>query len=438
MSWDGQIGERRHTHRITEDEIRVYRNNWWIRSNTVGSDTMPVRHRADFKQALSTLRQLKLVCCLFPCVHRHSSVVQHTVWPLYAHTPLGSNGAFLFNRVVIETSVINDIITWLQTRLLTSYRRLQFRVWTWSRSWTLLLGHTLSTNGTSVETGWSSCWWSEILQRWTPCTRTCQTNKPLCVCRMERRTAWLCADWQEKHEMLQRLRSKWHGTHGKRSQVSWHASYFQVWKRVTPKLNTRRKDIHWRIPKATAEFWKRRRWSKWNMQIGKRLKINGRTAQKGKWQEWITWLKHPWSSSKRSRGCRSSKLTEWVRTGSRRSCNWSKRRWWTGGRGSSNKKDKRSSNNKSRRPLTRGAINTMRANSENEERRLGLESKKNQKDEEIGAFIEERRMTEKRDKERLKNVSGSSNASETTEGRTKWQEKTQAILEEFKGIQEHW
>ena len=48
-----------HTHRITEEEIRVYRNNWWIRSNFVGSDTMPVRHRADFKEALSTLRRLK-------------------------------------------------------------------------------------------------------------------------------------------------------------------------------------------------------------------------------------------------------------------------------------------------------------------------------------------------------------------------------------------
>ena len=48
-----------HTHHITAEEIGVYRNNWWLRSNTVGSDTMPVRHRADFKQALSTLRQLK-------------------------------------------------------------------------------------------------------------------------------------------------------------------------------------------------------------------------------------------------------------------------------------------------------------------------------------------------------------------------------------------
>ena len=48
-----------HTHHITPDEIRVYRNNWWIRSNFVGSDTMPVRHRADFTQALTTLRRLK-------------------------------------------------------------------------------------------------------------------------------------------------------------------------------------------------------------------------------------------------------------------------------------------------------------------------------------------------------------------------------------------
>ena len=59
MSRDGQIGERRHTHRITEEEISVYRNNWWIRSNIVSSDAMPVSHRADFKQVLTTLRRLK-------------------------------------------------------------------------------------------------------------------------------------------------------------------------------------------------------------------------------------------------------------------------------------------------------------------------------------------------------------------------------------------
>ena len=54
-----KLTDEDHTHHITLDEIRVYRKNWWIRSNTVGFDTMPVRHRADFKQALLTLRQLK-------------------------------------------------------------------------------------------------------------------------------------------------------------------------------------------------------------------------------------------------------------------------------------------------------------------------------------------------------------------------------------------
>ena len=48
-----------HTHHATEEEINVHHSNWWIRSNFVGSDTMPVRHRADFKEVLSTLRRLK-------------------------------------------------------------------------------------------------------------------------------------------------------------------------------------------------------------------------------------------------------------------------------------------------------------------------------------------------------------------------------------------
>ena len=54
-----KLANEDHTHHITPDEISVFRNNWWIRSNFVASETMPVRHRADFKQALRTLRQLK-------------------------------------------------------------------------------------------------------------------------------------------------------------------------------------------------------------------------------------------------------------------------------------------------------------------------------------------------------------------------------------------
>ena len=54
-----RLANEDHTHIATEEEIDVYRGNWWIRSNFVGSDTMPIRHRPDFKKALSTLHRLK-------------------------------------------------------------------------------------------------------------------------------------------------------------------------------------------------------------------------------------------------------------------------------------------------------------------------------------------------------------------------------------------
>ena len=54
-----KLANKDHTHTTLLKKKLVYRNNWWIRSNFVGSDTMPVRHRADFKEALSTLRRLK-------------------------------------------------------------------------------------------------------------------------------------------------------------------------------------------------------------------------------------------------------------------------------------------------------------------------------------------------------------------------------------------
>ena len=53
-----RIASEDHSHIATEEEIDVYRGNWWIRSNLVNSDTMPIRHRPDFKKALSTLHRL--------------------------------------------------------------------------------------------------------------------------------------------------------------------------------------------------------------------------------------------------------------------------------------------------------------------------------------------------------------------------------------------
>ena len=54
-----KLVDENHMHHLTSEEFQAYSNIWWLRSNTIGSDTMPVRHRPDFKQALSALRQLK-------------------------------------------------------------------------------------------------------------------------------------------------------------------------------------------------------------------------------------------------------------------------------------------------------------------------------------------------------------------------------------------
>ena len=50
-----KLANEDHSHIATEEELNVSRSNWWIRSNFVGSDTMPIRHRPDFKKALSTM-----------------------------------------------------------------------------------------------------------------------------------------------------------------------------------------------------------------------------------------------------------------------------------------------------------------------------------------------------------------------------------------------
>ena len=53
------LADEDHTHHLTPQEDDHYKSNWWLRSNKIGSDTMPVQQRSDFKQALSTLQQLK-------------------------------------------------------------------------------------------------------------------------------------------------------------------------------------------------------------------------------------------------------------------------------------------------------------------------------------------------------------------------------------------
>ena len=56
--WDAPADED-HTHHLIPQEYYHYKSNWWLTSDTTGSNTVPVEHRSDFKQALSTLQQLK-------------------------------------------------------------------------------------------------------------------------------------------------------------------------------------------------------------------------------------------------------------------------------------------------------------------------------------------------------------------------------------------
>ena len=56
--WDA-LADEDHTHHLTAQEYSFYESNWWLHSNKQGSNTVPVTHRPDFKQALSTLQQLK-------------------------------------------------------------------------------------------------------------------------------------------------------------------------------------------------------------------------------------------------------------------------------------------------------------------------------------------------------------------------------------------
>ena len=48
-----------HTHHLTAQEYLHFQTKRWLHSNKQGSNTMPLRHRPDFKQALSTLQRLQ-------------------------------------------------------------------------------------------------------------------------------------------------------------------------------------------------------------------------------------------------------------------------------------------------------------------------------------------------------------------------------------------
>ena len=53
------LADEDHTQHLTAQEYFHYKNKWWLHSNKQGSNTMPLRHRLDFKQKVSTLQRLQ-------------------------------------------------------------------------------------------------------------------------------------------------------------------------------------------------------------------------------------------------------------------------------------------------------------------------------------------------------------------------------------------
>ena len=51
--WDA-LADEDHTHHLKTQEYFHYKNQWWLHSIKQGFNTVPLRHRSDFKQALST------------------------------------------------------------------------------------------------------------------------------------------------------------------------------------------------------------------------------------------------------------------------------------------------------------------------------------------------------------------------------------------------
>ena len=56
--WDA-LADEDHTHHLTAQEYLHNKSKWWLHSNKQGPNTLPLRHRSDFKQALSTLQRLQ-------------------------------------------------------------------------------------------------------------------------------------------------------------------------------------------------------------------------------------------------------------------------------------------------------------------------------------------------------------------------------------------
>ena len=72
------LADEDHTYHLSEKEYFYYKNKWCLHSNKSGSDTLPLRKRSDFKQALSTLERFHQEAGEEPFVPTYS--YKHKQW----------------------------------------------------------------------------------------------------------------------------------------------------------------------------------------------------------------------------------------------------------------------------------------------------------------------------------------------------------------------
>ena len=105
------LADEDHSHRLTEQEYFHHESKWWHHSNKQGSDTMPLRHRSNFKQALSTLQRLQKEAGEEPqvlsCSHKHNG--RHEVHLLHGGIDKVHGGLLIFPKVKKELrQVLNE------------------------------------------------------------------------------------------------------------------------------------------------------------------------------------------------------------------------------------------------------------------------------------------------------------------------------------------
>ena len=86
--WDA-LADEDHTHHLTPQEYYHYKSNWWLHSNKTGSNTVPVKHRPDFKQAFFYLAAIE--------TKRRRSFTN-----VHGHPPTSTMGTEFFFFFIVE------------------------------------------------------------------------------------------------------------------------------------------------------------------------------------------------------------------------------------------------------------------------------------------------------------------------------------------------